>query len=198
MLAFSTCCARSDSPRGAAQGTQDERDGREGLFDTIQRFKNHYQKRAYQCIKCLVELFSRCAAAQRVLQAGPEFRRKWYEAVDWLKEELDRVSVAQSVERPSRNQRAAGSSLATTGDFRSLRLGQRESPTLCNYSSCFFVNPRSYLAIMTGETTTQPHSVTRHVCPIEFFLSFCKVAYGRLEMQNPSSCLVIIKKQARA
>ena len=74
------------------QGNQDEREGREGLFDTIQRFKNHYQKRAYQCIKCLVELFSRSAAGQRVLHSGAEFRRKWYEAVDWLKEELDRVS----------------------------------------------------------------------------------------------------------
>ncbi|XP_043240414.1 probable ubiquitin carboxyl-terminal hydrolase FAF-X isoform X2 [Amphibalanus amphitrite] len=74
----------------ALKGTQDEREGREGLFDTIQRFKNHYQKRAYQCIKCLVELFSRSPVGQRVLHASPEFRRKWYEAVDWLKEELDR------------------------------------------------------------------------------------------------------------
>ncbi|XP_037075311.1 probable ubiquitin carboxyl-terminal hydrolase FAF-X, partial [Pollicipes pollicipes] len=74
----------------ALKGTPDERDGREGLFDTIQRFKNHYQKRAYQCIKCLVELFSRCPAGHRVLQTSVEFRRKWYEAVDWLKEELDR------------------------------------------------------------------------------------------------------------
>ncbi|MGH0127356.1 UNVERIFIED_CONTAM: hypothetical protein FKN15_039386 [Acipenser sinensis] len=28
-------------------------DDRDGLFDTIQRSKNHYQKRAYQCIKCM-------------------------------------------------------------------------------------------------------------------------------------------------
>ena len=29
---------------------------RDGLFDTIQRSKNHYQKRAYQCIKMMVAL----------------------------------------------------------------------------------------------------------------------------------------------
>ena len=39
-----------------------------------------------------MELFSRSPVAQRVLHASAEFRRKWYEAVDWLKEELDRVS----------------------------------------------------------------------------------------------------------
>ncbi|XP_024615605.1 probable ubiquitin carboxyl-terminal hydrolase FAF-X [Neophocaena asiaeorientalis asiaeorientalis] len=39
----------------ALKGIPDDRDG---LFDTIQRSKNHYQKRAYQCIKCMVALFS--------------------------------------------------------------------------------------------------------------------------------------------
>ena len=34
-------------------------DDKEGLFDTIQRSKNHYQKRAYQCIKFMVTLFCR-------------------------------------------------------------------------------------------------------------------------------------------
>lgn len=33
-------------------------DDRDGLFDTIQRSKNHYQKRAYQCIKMMVSLFT--------------------------------------------------------------------------------------------------------------------------------------------
>lgn len=33
-------------------------DDRDGLFDTIQRSKNHYQKRAYQCIKMMVALFT--------------------------------------------------------------------------------------------------------------------------------------------
>ena len=36
-------------------------DDKDGLFDTIQRSKNHYQKRAYQCIKFMVTLFCRSA-----------------------------------------------------------------------------------------------------------------------------------------
>jgi len=43
-------------------------DDRDGLFDTIQRSKNHYQKRAYQCIKCMVALFSNCSVAYQILQ----------------------------------------------------------------------------------------------------------------------------------
>ena len=39
----------------ALKGIPDDRDG---LFDTIQRSKNHYQKRAYQCIKMMVSLFT--------------------------------------------------------------------------------------------------------------------------------------------
>uniref|UniRef100_A0A673JQ69 ubiquitinyl hydrolase 1 n=1 Tax=Sinocyclocheilus rhinocerous TaxID=307959 RepID=A0A673JQ69_9TELE len=43
-------------------------DDRDGLFDTIQRSKNHYQKRAYQCIKCMVALFTNCSVAHQILQ----------------------------------------------------------------------------------------------------------------------------------
>lgn len=49
----------------ALKGIPDDRDG---LFDTIQRSKNHYQKRAYQCIKCMVALFSNCPVAYQILQ----------------------------------------------------------------------------------------------------------------------------------
>lgn len=45
-------------------------DDRDGLFDTIQRSKNHYQKRAYQCIKCMVALFSNCSVAYQILQVS--------------------------------------------------------------------------------------------------------------------------------
>lgn len=45
-------------------------DDRDGLFDTIQRSKNHYQKRAYQCIKCMVALFSNCTVAYQILQVN--------------------------------------------------------------------------------------------------------------------------------
>ena len=49
----------------ALKGIPDDRDG---LFDTIQRSKNHYQKRADQCIKCMVALFSNCPVAYQILQ----------------------------------------------------------------------------------------------------------------------------------
>jgi ubiquitin carboxyl-terminal hydrolase 9/24 len=64
---------------------------REGLFDTIQRSKNHYQKRAYQCIKCMVALFSKCRPANQMLHTNGEVKRKWTLAVEWLQDELERV-----------------------------------------------------------------------------------------------------------
>nr|CAD7574966.1 unnamed protein product [Timema californicum] len=58
----------------ALKGVPEER---EGLFDTVQRSKNHYQKRAYQCIKCMVALFSKCRAAHQMLHSNAEIKRKW-------------------------------------------------------------------------------------------------------------------------
>ncbi|XP_012528213.1 probable ubiquitin carboxyl-terminal hydrolase FAF-X isoform X2 [Monomorium pharaonis] len=71
----------------ALKGVPDER---EGLFETIQRSKNHYQKRAYQCIKCMVQLFSKCRPAHQLLHHSPELKRKWSHAIDWLHDELDK------------------------------------------------------------------------------------------------------------
>lgn len=65
---------------------------REGLFDTIHRSKNHYQKRAYQCIKLLVNLFSQCHTALQLLHTNEEFKRKWTLSIEWLQDELERVS----------------------------------------------------------------------------------------------------------
>ncbi|CAB1329046.1 unnamed protein product, partial [Coregonus sp. 'balchen'] len=65
-------------------------DDRDGLFDTIQRSKNHYQKRAYQCIKCMVALFSSCSVAYQILQSNGDLKRKWTWAVEWLGDELER------------------------------------------------------------------------------------------------------------
>ncbi|XP_071033260.1 ubiquitin carboxyl-terminal hydrolase 9X isoform X5 [Parasteatoda tepidariorum] len=63
---------------------------RDGLFDTIQRSKNHHQKRAYQCIKCMVNLFISCPAAAQMLQSNGDLKRKWVNAVEWLHDELER------------------------------------------------------------------------------------------------------------
>ncbi|EPQ01875.1 Putative ubiquitin carboxyl-terminal hydrolase FAF-X [Myotis brandtii] len=71
----------------ALKGIPDDRDG---LFDTIQRSKNHYQKRAYQCIKCMVALFNNCSVGYQILQSNGDLKRKWTWAVEWLGDELER------------------------------------------------------------------------------------------------------------
>ncbi|XP_018561344.1 probable ubiquitin carboxyl-terminal hydrolase FAF-X isoform X3 [Anoplophora glabripennis] len=71
----------------AIKGVPDER---EGLLETISRAKNHYQKRAYQCIKCMVALFSKCGQAQTMLLRQADLRRSWASAVAWLQDELER------------------------------------------------------------------------------------------------------------
>ncbi|XP_076067071.1 ubiquitin carboxyl-terminal hydrolase-like faf isoform X3 [Oratosquilla oratoria] len=75
----------------ALKGIPDDKDG---LFDTVQRSKNHYQKRAYQCIKCMVALFTTCPAAHQMLNSNGDLKRKWSWAVDWLNDELDRRPYA--------------------------------------------------------------------------------------------------------
>lgn len=65
-------------------------DDREGLLDIIQRNKMNYQKRAYQCIKCLVSLFNRSRVALNMLHTTPHLARQWTHAVEWLQDELDR------------------------------------------------------------------------------------------------------------
>ncbi|XP_022918953.1 ubiquitin carboxyl-terminal hydrolase 9X [Onthophagus taurus] len=69
----------------ALKGVPEER---EGLLETIARSKNHYQKRAYQCIKCMVALFSKCRAALAMLHGHSDLRNQWAQAVTWLQEEL--------------------------------------------------------------------------------------------------------------
>lgn len=68
----------------------DDHSAREGLFDTISRSKTHYQKRAYQCIKLLVNLFGQCSAAKHLLDTNVDIKRKWSWSVEWLSDELDR------------------------------------------------------------------------------------------------------------
>lgn len=71
-------------------GIPDEQDG---LFAIIQRNKSQYQKRSYQCIKCLVALFSKCDVAMNELRKSADLRRKWALSVEWLQDELNRVSI---------------------------------------------------------------------------------------------------------
>ncbi|KAJ8679779.1 hypothetical protein QAD02_015566 [Eretmocerus hayati] len=71
----------------ALKGVPDER---EGLFDIMQKSRSHYQKRAYQCIKCMVQLFSKCRSAHQFLYQNAELKKKWLMAIDWLQDELEK------------------------------------------------------------------------------------------------------------
>ncbi|XP_017847600.1 probable ubiquitin carboxyl-terminal hydrolase FAF isoform X2 [Drosophila busckii] len=71
----------------ALNGVAEER---EGLLDTIQRAKTHYQKRAYQIIKCLTQLFHKSPIALQMLNTNPTISRHWSIAVEWLQDELER------------------------------------------------------------------------------------------------------------
>ncbi|XP_017073327.2 probable ubiquitin carboxyl-terminal hydrolase FAF isoform X4 [Drosophila eugracilis] len=71
----------------ALNGVAEER---EGLLETIQRAKTHYQKRAYQIIKCLTQLFHKSPIALQMLNTNPTISRHWSIAVEWLQDELER------------------------------------------------------------------------------------------------------------
>ena len=60
----------------ALQGMADS-DAKEGLFEIVIKSKTHYQKKAYQCIKYMTTLFSKCRAAHVLLTSTEEIRRKW-------------------------------------------------------------------------------------------------------------------------
>lgn len=77
----------------ALMGVNDER---EGLLDTISRSKAHYQKRAYQIIKCLVQLFRESRVALTMLNTNRPIARSWTMAVEWLQDELERQRLARS------------------------------------------------------------------------------------------------------
>lgn len=67
----------------ALQGIPDS-DAKEGLFDIVTKSKTHYQKKAYQCIKCMTTLFSKCRAAHALLTGTEEIRRKWLHCNEWF------------------------------------------------------------------------------------------------------------------
>lgn len=60
------------------------------MLDTIQRNRMNYQKRAYQCIKCLTHLFRKSPVAANMLNANIVIARQWTAAVEWLHNELER------------------------------------------------------------------------------------------------------------
>ncbi|XP_055852640.1 probable ubiquitin carboxyl-terminal hydrolase FAF isoform X2 [Episyrphus balteatus] len=71
----------------ALMGVAEERGG---LLETILKTKTHYQKRAYQIIKCLTQLFHKSLVALTMLNSNEHIGKHWVMAVEWLQEELDK------------------------------------------------------------------------------------------------------------
>ncbi|CAF0895252.1 unnamed protein product, partial [Didymodactylos carnosus] len=62
----------------------------QSLFEMFTKSKSSYQKRAYQCVKMLVVLFSSCQKAQNLLKVDPDIKSRWTHAVQWLQDQLER------------------------------------------------------------------------------------------------------------
>ena len=71
-------------------------DNKDGLFETIEKSKTHFARRAYLAIKMLTKLFSQSAPALSILRRDPEIKNQWLVVVDWLKLELNRNQFAIS------------------------------------------------------------------------------------------------------
>ena len=101
----------------ALKGIPDDHSSRDGLFETIQRSKNHYQKRAYQCIKMLVSLFSQCQAARHIMESAGDLKRRWTWSVEWLHDELERGAGAGGPGHRAPYASSAGSNETANGYF---------------------------------------------------------------------------------
>ena len=99
----------------ALKGIPDDHSSRDGLFETITRSKNHYQKRAYQCIKMLVSLFSQCGAARSIMESAGDLKRRWTWSVEWLHDELERGGGGTGHRTPYAS--TAGSNETANGYF---------------------------------------------------------------------------------
>ncbi len=74
----------------ALQGIPDERDG---LFEIIAKSQNHYQKRAYQIIKMLVQLFTQSEMASSQINSDNELKAKWKSVCDWFYNEMEKCRL---------------------------------------------------------------------------------------------------------
>ena len=69
------------------KGIQSDRDG---LFEIITKSQNHYQKRAYQIIKMLVQLFTICEPALDILNTDEDLKRIWKQSRNWFQSEMEK------------------------------------------------------------------------------------------------------------
>jgi ubiquitin carboxyl-terminal hydrolase 9/24 len=68
-------------------------DNKESLFEIIIKSQNHYQKRAYQIIKMLVQLFSTCVSANELLNKDDDLKSKWKQSRNWFYNEMEKCRL---------------------------------------------------------------------------------------------------------
>ncbi|PSN47507.1 putative ubiquitin carboxyl-terminal hydrolase FAF-X [Blattella germanica] len=88
------------------------------IEDSWQSHRIHNALKAYQCIKCMVTLFSKCRPAHQMLYTNEDVKRKWTLAVEWLQDELERRPYAPSAQYSYNNwSPPAQSNESTNGYF---------------------------------------------------------------------------------
>lgn len=100
---------------------------REGLLEIIQRTKTHYQKRAYQIMKCLVQLFKTCPCAHDMLLTNFKVTTQWVMACEWLREELERRVPSNQYSYSSWSHSTVVSSAATNDNSNGYMLERSQS-----------------------------------------------------------------------
>lgn len=101
---------------------------REGLLEIIQRTKTHYQKRAYQIMKCLVQLFKTSQCAHEMLLTNLKVTTQWVMACEWLREELERRVPSNSYSYSAwSHSTAIVSSMATNDNSNGYMLERSQS-----------------------------------------------------------------------
>lgn len=85
----------------------------DGLFEILANHTVNMEKRAYQCIKFLVLLFSNCETALNILKRNRDVKQKWRHAVAWLNDCLHFSTISyqqyNNINWTSANQGDSGS-----------------------------------------------------------------------------------------
>ncbi|CAF0890240.1 unnamed protein product [Adineta ricciae] len=68
----------------------------QSLFDLYSKSKSSNEKRAYQFMKTLLQIFTNCPKAYQLLQTDQELKDSWIQAVRWLHDQLERPNYIPS------------------------------------------------------------------------------------------------------
>jgi len=66
---------------------------KDGLFEIIASSQNNYQKRGYQIIKMLVQLFTSCELAVELVNKDEELKKKWKSSRSWFFNEMEKCRM---------------------------------------------------------------------------------------------------------